>query len=151
MIDVIHSGKTIERAVVDEGASTCVMSLSCWKALGSPEMVPSNTLLTSFDGRSIRPHGIQPSFEIKLAGKAVSVEVEVIDAPLDYNLLLGRSWTYAMSAIASVIFRVVVFPHEGKLVIVDQLNFTRKGCMETNESTMPLVYYVKPTSESIGA
>ena len=34
-IDVIHGGKTIGRVVVDEGASTCVMSLSCWKSLGS--------------------------------------------------------------------------------------------------------------------
>ena len=64
------------------------MSLTCWKALGSPELVPSNTLLTAFDGRSFCPHGILPAFEIKLAGKAVSIEVEVIDAPLDYNLLL---------------------------------------------------------------
>ena len=90
-IDVIHGGKTIGRAVVDEGASTCVMSLTCWKALGSPELVPSNTFLTTFDGRSFRPHGILPTFEIKLAGKALVVEVEVIDAPLDYNLILGRS------------------------------------------------------------
>ena len=63
----------------------------------------------------------------------------MIDAPLDYNFLLGRSWTYAMSAIALAVFRVVVFPHEGKLVTVDQLIFTRKGRMETNESTIPLV------------
>ena len=56
------------------------MSLFCWKALGSPKLVPSNTLLTAFDGRSFRPHGILP-FEIKLARKVVSVEVEVIDAP----------------------------------------------------------------------
>ena len=34
-VDVIHGGKTIGCTVVDEGASTCVMSLSCWKALGS--------------------------------------------------------------------------------------------------------------------
>ena len=70
-IDVIHGGKTIGREVVDEGASTCIMSLSCWKALGSPELVLSNTLLTAFDGRSFCPHGILPAFEIKLAGKAV--------------------------------------------------------------------------------
>ena len=63
------------------------MSLSCWKALGSPELVPSNTLLTTFDERSFCPYGILSAFEIKLAGKAVSVEVEVIDAPLDYNFL----------------------------------------------------------------
>ena len=69
----------------------------------------------------------------------MSIEVEVIDAPLDYKLLLERSWTYAMCAISLVVLQVVVFPHEGKLVIVDQLSFTRKGRMETNESTVPLV------------
>ena len=116
------------------------MSLTCWKALGSPKLVPSNTLLTAFDGSYFHPHGILPDFEIKLVGKAVSIEVEVIDAPLDYNLLLGRNWTYAMSAIASAIFRVVVFPHEGKLVTIDQLDYTRKGHLESNESTVPLVY-----------
>ena len=99
-IDVIHGRKTIGRAVVDEGSSTCVMSLYFWKALGYPELVPSNTLLTAFDGISFHPHGILPAFEVKLAGKAVSIEVEVIDAPLDYNLLLARSWTYAMSTIS---------------------------------------------------
>ena len=67
------------------------MSLSCWKALGSPELVPSNTLLTAFDRMSFHPHGILPDFEINLEGKVVSIEVEVIDAPLDYNLLLRRS------------------------------------------------------------
>ena len=54
----------------------------------------------------------------------MSVEVEVIDAPMDYNLLLGRSWTYTMCAIPSVIFLVVLFPHEGNLVTLDQLSFT---------------------------
>ena len=127
------------------------MSLSCWKALGSPELIPSNTLLTSFDGRSFLPHGILPAFEIKLEGKAVSVEVEVIDVMLDYNLLLGRSWTYAMSTIASVVLWVVVFQHKGKLITVDQLSFTWKGHMETNESTVPLVDQVKTASESLEA
>ena len=81
-VDVIHGGKTIGKKIVDEGDSACVMSLSCWKALGSQELVPSNTLLTAFDGRSFRPHGILPTFEIKLAGKVVSVEVEVIICPI---------------------------------------------------------------------
>ena len=67
------------------------------------------------------------------------VEVEVIDAQLDYNLVLGRSWTYSMCVITSAVLRVVVFPHKGKLVTVDQLSFTQKGCLETNESTVPFV------------
>ena len=87
----LHGGKTIGHTMVDEGSSTCVMSMSCWKSLGSLKLVPSNTLLTTFDKISFHPHGILPTFEIKLEGKAVVVEVEAIDAPLDYNLLLGRS------------------------------------------------------------
>ena len=37
------------------------------------------------------------------------------------------------------LFRVVVFPHEGKLVTIDQLDYTRKGHLESNESTEQLV------------
>jgi hypothetical protein len=55
-IVVAHPTKTftrnIFRTVVDEGSSTCVMSLACWKAIGQPELSPSPTLLTAFDGRS---------------------------------------------------------------------------------------------------
>jgi hypothetical protein len=92
-IVVAHPTKTftwnIFCTVVDEGASTCVMSLSCWKAIGQPILSPSPTLLTAFDDRSFRPHGIIPSFPMQLGGKPVCVEVEVVDAPLNYNLLLG--------------------------------------------------------------
>jgi hypothetical protein len=38
--------------VVDEGASTCVMSLACLKAIDQPILSPSPTLLTAFDGHS---------------------------------------------------------------------------------------------------
>jgi hypothetical protein len=75
---------------------------------------PSPTLLTAFDGRSFRPYGIVPSFPVHLRGKTVCVEVEVVDAPLDYNLLLGQSWTYAMQAVVAIVFRVLLFPHEGQ-------------------------------------
>jgi hypothetical protein len=49
--------------------------------------------------------------------------VEVVDAPLDYNLLLGRSWSYAMTAIVSSVFRLIKFPHNGKIVTIDQLTY----------------------------
>jgi hypothetical protein len=32
------------------------------------------------------------------------VEVEVVDASLDYNILLGRSWTYAMQVVVATVF-----------------------------------------------
>jgi hypothetical protein len=55
----------IFRTVVNEGTSTCVMSLACWKAIGQLALSPSPTLLTAFDGRSFRPDGIVPSFPMQ--------------------------------------------------------------------------------------
>jgi hypothetical protein len=55
-IVVAHPTKTFTHniffIVVDEGASTCVMSLACWKAIGQPELSPSPTHFTAFDGHS---------------------------------------------------------------------------------------------------
>ena len=81
----------VKRTVIDEGAAASVMSLSYWKGLGSPELLKSVTMLTAFDGRSFRPHEIIPSLKVHLGVKTVVIEVEVVDAPLDYNLLLGRN------------------------------------------------------------
>jgi hypothetical protein len=61
---------------------------------------------------------------MQLGGNTVCVEVEVVDVPLDYNLLLGRSWTYAMQVVVATIFWVLLFPHEGWIVTIDQLSFS---------------------------
>ena len=77
--------------MLDEGATTCIMSDSCWQALDSPTLAASQTVLKAFDGHLFTPHGILASFPIELRGKTINVEVEVVNAPLDYNLLLRRS------------------------------------------------------------
>ena len=50
------------------------------------------------------PHGILTAFPIELGGKMVMVEVEMVNAPLNYNLILGRSWFYPMRVVASTIY-----------------------------------------------
>lgn len=76
-------------------------------------------MLKAFVDHTFKPHGIIVVFLVELGGKTVSIEVEVVDAPLDYNLLLGRSWFYAMMAVVSSVFGVLCFPHQGKVVIFD--------------------------------
>ena len=83
----MYSKHVIGSTVVDEGDSTCIMSLSFWKAISSLEFTPSPTLLTTFDGRSFRPHIIIYSFLVQLGVKSISVEFEVVNTPLDYNML----------------------------------------------------------------
>ena len=74
--------------------------------------------------------------------------MEVVDAPIDYNLLLGRSWTYAIEVVPSSYFRCIKFLHEGKLVTIDQLSF----CNAPNEfgTVVPLVDNSTPACENIG-
>ena len=100
-------GKNFFRTVLDKGASTSVLSLSCWKAIGSPKLVTSPTTLKAFDGWGFQPHGLIQALSVELGGKTVSIQVEVVDAPLEYNLVLGINWFYTMTAIASTVFRTV--------------------------------------------
>jgi hypothetical protein len=93
-------------------------------------------MLIGFDGHSFLPHGILPAFPVQLGGKTVEVEVEVVDVPLDYNLLLGRNWTYVMIVVMSFVFRTLCFPHEGKIVTIDQLSF---ACSIPNASLGPSI------------
>ena len=88
LIHVECLNKTVKHNVIDEGAAAFMVSLACWKGLGSPELSKSATMLTAFGGRSFRSHDILPSLKVYLGGKTVAIKVEVVDVPLDYNILL---------------------------------------------------------------
>jgi hypothetical protein len=57
-IQISVGGKNIHHTILDEGASTCVMSSPCWRALGSPKLTLSPTTLKAFDGHGFQPHGL---------------------------------------------------------------------------------------------
>jgi hypothetical protein len=134
---------------VDQGALTCMMSLACWKSIDKPKLSPSPMLLIVFDGQYFIPHGIIPSFPVQLEGETVCVEVEVVDVPLDYNILLGQSWTYTMIMILSIIFWDLCFPHKGQIIIIDQLSFSHPN-PSSRESKVPTVYNQKIGTVNLG-
>lgn len=132
-------GKQVHRTVLDEGAATCIMSFTCWQALGFPTLAASQTVLKAFDEHVFSPHGILTTFPIELGGKIVTVEVEVVNAPLDYNLLLGRSWFYPMRVVTSTVYRLVHFPHQGRIVSIDQLDYYSPNVQFDAIANVPLV------------
>jgi hypothetical protein len=79
----------------------------------------------------------------------VCIEVEVVDASLDYNLLLGRSWTYAMQVVVVTVFRVLLFPQEGRIKTIDQLSFSRLD-PSSGVSTVPMIDNPQPDIINIG-
>jgi len=76
-------------------------------------------MLKAFNGNTFKTHGIIRAFLVELGGKRSFVEVEVVDAPLDYNLFLGRSWSYVMKTVVSKIFLCYFFRFEGNVITID--------------------------------
>ena len=124
------------------------MSMSCWKTLGSPTLSRSSTTLKAFDGRTYTPYGILNNLKVELGGKTVEIDVEVIDGNLDYNILLGRPWIYAMAAVMSTYFRKIAFPFEGGITIVDQQNFLPNGSQVTG--SIPMIHESNHSLQDIG-
>jgi hypothetical protein len=142
---VDYSNYTIKCTIIDEGVATCVMSLTCWKSIGSWSISQSMTILTTFDGRYFRPHDIISSFLVQLGGNPVEV-----DAPLQYNLFLGSNWTYAMTTVMLSIFHTLFFPHEGKIVTIDQFSCTRASPNALVGTSILVIDISQLTTEDIG-
>ena len=116
----------------------CVISITCWKGIDSPTLIPSPTMLKDFNGNTFQPHGIILFFSIELRGKTIEIKVEVIDALIDYNILLDHSWKYAMEDVVSSIYIVIKFPHRGRIVTIDQLSFCHRDSVQV-EPNIPMV------------
>jgi hypothetical protein len=77
-IQVVFENKNICRTVIDEGASTCVMSVTCWKAIGSTTLTESHNTLKDFNGAGFKPYSVLLSFSITLEGKLVKVMMHLL-------------------------------------------------------------------------
>ena len=71
------------------------------------------------------PLGILPHLHITLEEKTICINFMVVQGPLDFNLILGRDYVYAMKVVVSTLFRVILFPRDGKIVTIDQLSFVK--------------------------
>jgi hypothetical protein len=122
-ITVQVCGRDVPRTLIDEGLSVSILSSITWQALGCPPLAPFTQNLLAFNRRTSQPLGTLPQFPVTLGGKTIFIDVMVVQDPLDFNLLLGKYYVYAMKAIVSTLFRVIYFPHDGRVVTVDQLSF----------------------------
>jgi hypothetical protein len=116
-------GQDVPQTLIDEGVFISILSSVAWYALGCPQLAPVTQNLLAFNRRASQPLGILPQFPITLGGKTVFIDVMVVQDPLDFTLLLGRDYFYAMKVVVSTLFHVISFPHYGRIVTIDQLSF----------------------------
>ena len=83
--------------------------------------------------------GILAQTPVNLGGKPVLVDFMVIEDPLDFNMLLGRDYVYAMQAVVSTFFHVMYFNHGEEIVTIDQLDFLDPSPEPTRDQVFPLL------------
>ena len=79
------------------------MATSFWKHLVSPDLSPSTITLREWDGHPSHPLGMYCNFPVIVVGKTIYIDIEVINAPLDYNIIFGHRYTYEISNVPSSI------------------------------------------------
>jgi hypothetical protein len=106
---------------VDEGTSTSILSSSVWKVLGFHKLVYASHELLDFDRCPSEYLGVLPYLPISLGWNIVLVDVIVVQVLLDFNMIIGHDYVYAMNVLVSTLFREMHFPHNGSIVIINQL------------------------------
>jgi hypothetical protein len=97
-------GWDVPHALIDEGSSISILSSIAWKYLGYPRLVSNTHTLFTFNRRTSHPLGILPRIPVTLGGTTVFVDVIVVQDPLDFNLLLGRDYVYAINLLCPLFF-----------------------------------------------
>jgi hypothetical protein len=109
--------------LIDEGASVSIFSSISWEALGCPQLVSVTQNLLDFIRRTNQPLSTLPQFPVTLGGKIVFIDIMVVQDPLYFDLLLGWDYVYTMKTIVSTLFHLIYFPHDGRIVTIEQLSF----------------------------
>ena len=115
VIRAVVANKTIHRVLIDNESSSDIIFASAFgkMGIGREKLEPVNTHLRGFSGERVLPLGsIQlvltmgdPPFQA-----TTTVKFLIVDAPLAYNMLLGRPSLNAIRAIPSTYYRVIKFP-----------------------------------------
>ena len=88
----------------------------------SPALVPSTREIQYLYGKLCSPIGILPNLSIELGGKTMLITITIMHDLVDYNIVLRCDYIYAMQVVVSSPFRVMTFPHEGHIIIIDKLS-----------------------------
>jgi multisubunit Na+/H+ antiporter MnhF subunit len=75
--------------------------------------------LLAFKRRPNEYFWIIPQFPIILGGKIVLVDMLVVQGPLNFNMLLGCDYLYVMNVVVCMLFHVMHFPHNGRILTID--------------------------------
>ena len=105
-ISLIAAKRRVRHVLVDQGSSVNVMFLTTFNRLqlSADQLKPYARRLYGFAGNEVKVHGyfeLSTTFTDNLSSHTTKVRYLVVDAPLAYNILLGRSSLNKLKAVPS--------------------------------------------------
>ncbi|XP_070010073.1 uncharacterized protein [Nicotiana sylvestris] len=137
----------VEQVLVDNGSSANICPLSTLQKLmiGTERIHLNNVCVRGFDGEgkySVR----DIMLELSIGPVEFTMEFQVLDMAVSYNLLLGRPWIHAAKVVPSSLHQMVKFEWDRWEIVVhgdedlSACNDTIVSFIEAKNDKGPLVY-----------
>ncbi|XP_070034215.1 uncharacterized protein [Nicotiana tomentosiformis] len=110
---------TVSRVLVDNGSSANICPLSTLQKLkiGTERIHMNNLCVRGFDGGGKDSVG-DIMLELSIGPVEFTMEFQVLDVAVSYNLLLGRPWIHVAKAIPSSLHHMVKFEWDRQEIVV---------------------------------
>ena len=115
VIRVVVANKIVHKVLIDNGSSVDIIFTSSFEkmGIGREKLEPVNAHLLGFFGDKVLPLGsiqLVLTLEDPSCQATMTIKFLIVDAPLAYNMLLGRPSLNAIRVIPSAYHMVVKFP-----------------------------------------
>jgi len=109
----------VSRVLVDNGSSANICPLSTLQKLkiGTERIHINNVCVRGFDGGGKDSVG-DIMLNLSIGPVEFTMEFQVLDVAVSYNLLLGRPWIHAAKAIPSSLHQMVKFEWDRQEIVV---------------------------------
>jgi len=138
VISLVTVGRTVHRVLVDQGSSADVMFWPTFEKLQlSPDQLrPYGGCLYGFAGDQVEVRGyieLRMTFTDGLASRTEKIRYLVVNAPSEYNILLGRPTLNRTGAMPSTRHMKVKLPSmEGLIITICSDQKQAKKCYENS-------------------
>ena len=117
------ANKTVHKVLIDNGSLTDIIFASAFNkmGIGREKLEPVNAYLRGFSGEKVLPLGvcaIGTHFGRPPSQATTTIKFLTVEAPLTYNMLLGRPSLNAIRAIPFAYYMIVKFPTENGVGMV---------------------------------
>ncbi|XP_068476196.1 uncharacterized protein [Phaseolus vulgaris] len=151
VVSLVTAGRKVHRVLVDQGSSADVMFWPTFTKLQLPldQLRPYGGCLYGFAGDQVEVRGyieLRTTFTDEAASRTEKIKYLVVNAPLAYNILLGRPTLSRIGVVPSTRHMKVKLPSmEGVVITIRSDQKEAKKCYENSLKTKRSVSYVTTT------